>query len=44
MTSVLLNNQEGHFGKTLFLFFLFSSYFVYFAQGARGGWNRDFSR
>jgi len=42
MTSVLLNNQERHFEKTLFLFFLFSVYFVNFTRGVREGWNRDF--
>ena len=36
MTSVLLNNQERHFEKTLFLFFLFSAYFVYFTRRVRG--------
>jgi len=44
MTSVLLNNQERHFEKTLFLFFLFSAYFVYSTWGVRGGWNRDIRR
>jgi len=42
MTSVLLNNQEGHLEKPLFLFFLFSAYFVYFTRSVRGGWDRDF--